>query len=103
MGLVKCAIKMANIEWSDIDAIAYTKGPGMGGPLQSGAVCARTLSLIHKKPLVAVNHCIGHIEMGRAVTKSLNPVVLYVSGGKFSLDKYIYNIFSPSISKVGEI
>ena len=41
----------------------------MGGPLTSCAMCARMLSLIWKKPLVGVNHCIGHIEMGRIVTK----------------------------------
>ena len=33
------------------------------------------------KPLVAVNHCVGHIEMGRLITGAQNPVVLYVSGG----------------------
>lgn len=31
--------------------------------------------------MVAVNHCVGHIEMGRLVTGAKNPVVLYVSGG----------------------
>ena len=34
-----------------------------------------------KKPIVAVNHCVAHIEMGRAVTGAHDPVVLYVSGG----------------------
>ena len=58
----------------------YT-GPGMGGPLTSCAVAARTLSLLWKKPIVGVNHCVGHIEMGRVVTGARNPVILYVSGG----------------------
>jgi N6-L-threonylcarbamoyladenine synthase len=40
----------------------------MGGPLRSCAICARTLSLLWKVPLIAVNHCIGHIEMGRVAT-----------------------------------
>jgi len=40
----------------------------MGAPLQAGAVVARTLSLLWKCPIVPVNHCIGHIEMGRVVT-----------------------------------
>ena len=34
-----------------------------------------------KKPIVAVNHCVGHIEMGRLITGADNPVILYVSGG----------------------
>jgi tRNA A37 threonylcarbamoyltransferase TsaD len=35
------------------------KGPGMGAPLQSVALVARTLALMFKKPLVGVNHCVG--------------------------------------------
>jgi tRNA A37 threonylcarbamoyltransferase TsaD len=34
-------------------------GPGMGAPLQSVALVARTLSLLYEKPLVGVNHCVG--------------------------------------------
>ena len=49
--------------------------------LQVGAIVARTLSQLWKKPLIPVNHCIGHIEMGRLITGADNPVVLYVSGG----------------------
>ena len=53
----------------------------MGGPLVSCAVVARMLSQIWKVPILAVNHCVGHIEMGRTVTGAQDPVVLYVSGG----------------------
>jgi N6-L-threonylcarbamoyladenine synthase len=53
----------------------------MGGPLVSCAVVARILSLLWKVPIVAVNHCVGHIEMGRCVTGAKDPTVLYVSGG----------------------
>lgn len=42
---------------------------------------ARTLSQLYKIPIIGVNHCIGHIEMGRVVTKAKNPTILYVSGG----------------------
>jgi N6-L-threonylcarbamoyladenine synthase len=42
---------------------------------------SRTLALLHNKPLIGVNHCIGHIEMGRLATKAINPTILYVSGG----------------------
>lgn len=41
----------------------------MGGPLRSCAVCARTLSLLWGVPLIGVNHCVAHIEMGRVATK----------------------------------
>lgn len=66
---------------SEISAICFTKGPGMGGPLRSCAIAARTLAKIWNVPLVGVNHCVGHIEMGRVATGASDPVVLYVSGG----------------------
>ena len=70
----------------------------MGAPLASVAVVARTVAQLWDKPIVAVrrplalvstvlswclkvNHCIGHIEMGRLITGAANPTVLYVSGG----------------------
>lgn len=53
----------------------------MGAPLVTVAIVARTVALLWGKPLVGVNHCIGHIEMGRLITGSQNPTVLYVSGG----------------------
>lgn len=53
----------------------------MGGPLVTCAVVARMLSLLWRVPIVGVNHCVGHIEMGRVVTGAADPVVLYVSGG----------------------
>ncbi len=53
----------------------------MGGPLVSCAVVARMLSQMWGVPIVGVNHCVGHIEMGRTVTGAEDPVVLYVSGG----------------------
>jgi len=85
---------------SDLDCICYTKGPGMGAPLQSVALVARTLSLLHDKPLVAVNHCVGHIEMGREITGAKNPVVLYVSGGNTQVIAYsrqCYRIFGETL------
>jgi N6-L-threonylcarbamoyladenine synthase len=53
----------------------------MAPPLLSVAVVVRTLSQLWKKPMIGVNHCVGHIEMGKQVTGAENPVVLYVSGG----------------------
>lgn len=85
---------------SDIDAIAYTKGPGMGAPLVSVAVVARTLSQLWKLPIIGVNHCIGHIEMGRLITGAENPTVLYVSGGNTQIIAYSeqrYRIFGETI------
>lgn len=57
--LVRQALQEAHVSPEDISCICYTKGPGMGAPLQSVAVAARTLSLLWQKDLVAVNHCVG--------------------------------------------
>lgn len=60
----------------------------MGAPLVSVAIVARTVAQLWKKPLIGVNHCIGHIEMGRQVTGASNPTVLYVSGGNTQVSNY---------------
>lgn len=83
-----------------IDAVAYTRGPGMGAPLASVAVFARTVAQLWGKPLVAVNHCVGHIEMGRLVTGAQDPAILYVSGGNTQVISYSlgkYRIFGETI------
>ncbi|KAL4818253.1 tRNA N6-adenosine threonylcarbamoyltransferase [Aspergillus spinulosporus] len=98
--LVKKALKEARISVDDVDCICYTKGPGMGAPLQSVAVAARMLSLLWGKELVGVNHCVGHIEMGRLITGASNPVVLYVSGGNTQVIAYSsqrYRIFGETL------
>ncbi|PWN50431.1 putative KAE1-putative O-sialo-glyco protein-endopeptidase A1, partial [Violaceomyces palustris] len=95
------AIKRSGVKSLDeVDCICYTKGPGMGAPLQSVALVARTLSLMYEKPLVGVNHCVGHIEMGRTITGASNPVVLYVSGGNTQVIAYSaqrYRIFGETL------
>lgn len=72
----------------------------MGGPLVTCAVVARMLSQLWNVPLVGVNHCVGHIEMGRLVTGARNPVVLYVSGGNTQVIAYAdkkYRIFGETV------
>ncbi len=61
INLVRQALKEAGVTIDDIDCICYTKGPGMGAPLQSVALAARTLSLLWGKELVGVNHCVGRM------------------------------------------
>lgn len=93
-------IALAEAKYPQLNAIAYTKGPGMGGPLQTCAIVARTLSKIYKIPLIGVNHCIAHIEMGRLCTGSVHPVTLYVSGGNtqvLSFANQYYTIFGETI------
>ncbi|KAK9464921.1 glycoprotease family-domain-containing protein [Lipomyces arxii] len=98
--LVKEAILQSELTVDDIDCVCFTQGPGMGAPLQSVAIAARTICLMWDKPLVGVNHCVGHIEMGREITGADNPVVLYVSGGNTQVIAYShqrYRIFGETL------
>ncbi|KAH7513562.1 hypothetical protein FEM48_Zijuj12G0213300 [Ziziphus jujuba var. spinosa] len=82
------------------DCLCYTNGPGLGAPLQVAAIVVRVLSHLWKKPIVAVNHCVAHVEMGRVVTRADDPVVLYVSGGNTQLIAYSegrYRIFGETM------
>jgi len=98
--ILRKALDEANLSLKDIDLFTYTKGPGMAQPLSVGALVIRTLAQIYNKPIVGVNHCIGHIEMGRLVTKAKNPTILYVSGGNTQVIAYAdnrYRIFGETI------
>ncbi|CAM5153505.1 unnamed protein product [Eretmochelys imbricata] len=100
LALLQEALQEAGLESADVDCVAYTKGPGMGAPLVTVAVVARTLAQLWNKPLLGVNHCVGHIEMGRLITGAQNPTVLYVSGGNTQVIAYSerrYRIFGETI------
>lgn len=98
--IVGRAFADAQVSPQDLDCICFTQGPGMGAPLQSVVIGARTLASLWNKPLVGVNHCVGHIEMGREITGADNPVVLYVSGGNTQVIAYSaqrYRIFGETL------
>ena len=100
LDVLRRALDEAGIEPEDLDCVCFTKGPGMGAPLVAVAIVARTVAQLWGKPLVAVNHCIGHIEMGRLITGAQNPTVLYVSGGNTQVIAYSqqkYRIFGETI------
>ncbi len=79
--VLKDALKTAKINPKDLDIISFSQGPGLPPCLRITATFARALSLKLKKPLVGVNHCISHIDIAKLMTKSSDPIVLYVSGG----------------------
>ncbi len=59
--VVDTALKEAGIAADEVDAIAFTRGPGLLGSLLVGVSFAKGLSLAHNIPLVEVNHLQGHI------------------------------------------
>ena len=84
MPVVKKALEDAGKTWDDIDAIAVTHTPGLLGSLLIGTLTARTLAIIHKKPLYAVHHLKSHIYANWLETEKTPefPLLsLVVSGG----------------------
>ena len=80
------ALKKANMKVSDVDAIAVTYAPGLLGSLLVGVEFAKVLSFVYNKPLIAVNHLIGHIYANNLVKKLEFPLLaLVVSGGHTEL------------------
>lgn len=60
--VVHAAMEAASCDYSKLDAIAVTQGPGLAGALLVGVSYAKALAFATEKPLVAVNHLEGHIH-----------------------------------------
>lgn len=94
------ALKAAEIKLKDIDLVAAAFGPGLGACLRVGAVAARSLASILKIPLVGVNHCIAHIEIGKLASGFKDPITLYVSGANtqiLALASGRYRVFGETL------
>jgi N6-L-threonylcarbamoyladenine synthase/protein kinase Bud32 len=97
---IKTALDQAKITMSEIDIISFSQGPGLGPCLRTGATGARALATYMNKPLVGVNHCVAHIEIGRMATGAVDPLTLYVSGGNTIVSGYEsgrYRIFGETL------
>ncbi|MCI4372810.1 MAG: bifunctional N(6)-L-threonylcarbamoyladenine synthase/serine/threonine protein kinase [Thermoplasmata archaeon] len=86
--LVRRAMDAAHLQPSDVEAIAFSQGPGLGPCLRAGATVARMLSLAWGRPLVPVNHCVAHIEIARVLSGMEDPLLLYASGGNTQVIAY---------------
>ena len=96
--LIKEAFEIVSKE--DIELIAFSQGPGLGPSLRVCATTARALSLSLKKPIIGVNHCIGHVEIGKLTTGAKDPLTLYVSGGNTQVLGYAcgrYRVFGETL------
>lgn len=79
-------LEKAGMSIEDMDAIAVTYGPGLIGSLLVGVEAAKTLSWIHKKPLIPVHHISGHIYANNLVEEMRFPLIaLIISGGHTEL------------------
>jgi len=94
------AFMKSRIKPHDLSIIAFSQGPGLGPCLRTGATIARALSSYLNIPLVGVNHCIAHIEIGKLETNAKDPVTLYVSGGNTivaAFDSGRYRVFGETL------
>ncbi|MCL6578202.1 MAG: N(6)-L-threonylcarbamoyladenine synthase Kae1 [Candidatus Bathyarchaeota archaeon] len=94
------AFMKSRIKPRDLSIIAFSQGPGLGPCLRTGATIARALSSYLNIPLVGVNHCIAHIEIGKLETNTKDPVTLYVSGGNTivaAFDSGRYRVFGETL------
>lgn len=88
--LINEALSQASLSMGDIDLIAFSRGPGLGPCLRVVGTAARSLALKFNKPVIGVNHPLGHVEIGRRLGKMQDPIVLYVSGGNTQVLAHTY-------------
>jgi N6-L-threonylcarbamoyladenine synthase len=85
--IIKKSIDNSKIQIKDIDAIAVTQGPGLIGSLLIGVETAKTLAYLWNKPIIPVNHLLGHIYANWLTPNNIvfPALVLLVSGGHTDL------------------
>lgn len=91
---------MEGVGWGSISGIAFSQGPGLGPCLRTVATAARSLALALDVPLVGVNHCVAHVEIGRFATGCRDPIVLYASGANTQVLGFLnhrYRIFGETL------
>ncbi len=86
--LVRRALEEGHVRPSEVEAVAFAQGPGLGPCLRAGATVARMLSLAWDRPLVPVNHCVAHVEIARVLSGLEDPMLLYASGGNTQVIAY---------------
>lgn len=98
--VIKDSLKQAKLKESDIDLISFSQGPGLPPCLVVGMEKAKELAKKLDILLVGVNHCIAHLEIGKLLTKTKDPVLLYVSGANTQIIAYDggkYRIFGETL------
>ena len=98
--VLRRALQAAGLTAADLDGIAFSQGPGLGPCLRVAATMARALAIRHDKPLLGVNHCVAHLEIGRALTDAADPLLLYASGANTQVIAHVrgrYRVFGETL------
>ncbi len=84
--VLKETMEKAGLGYEMLDAIAFTRGPGLIGSLHAGCEAAKALALLFHKPLIPVHHLDGHIYANEFVDSLAFPLLaIVVSGGNTEL------------------
>ncbi len=98
--VVSKSFQKAGVKPREVAIVAFSQGPGLGPCLRTGATAARALASYLSVPLVGVNHCVAHIEIGKLATSAQDPATLYVSGGNTivsAFDAGRYRVFGETL------
>ena len=98
--LLEETLEKSKLKIEDIDLIAISQGPGLPLSLHVGMNFAKELALENKKPLIGVNHLIGHLEIGKLLTKVKDPVFILATGANTQIIAFEdrYRIFGECLS-----
>jgi len=94
--VLRDALDAAKMGLNDVDLIAFSAGPGLPPCLLAGLEFARKLG----RPIVPVNHCVAHIEIGKIDCDFKDPLVVYVSGGNtqvIAFESGKYRVFGETL------
>jgi N6-L-threonylcarbamoyladenine synthase len=98
-GLWSDALGEINLDEKDIKAIAFSQAPGLPPCLYEGMKFAKKKAKELNVPLIPVNHCVAHLEIGR-LTGAKDPVLLYASGANTQIIAYAagkYRVFGETL------
>lgn len=93
------ALQKARISEKDINAIAISNAPGLAPCLYAGMEFAQKKAKELNLPLIGVNHCIAHLEIGQSIGAK-NPVLLYASGANTQIIAFAggkYRVFGETL------
>jgi len=93
------ALKISGIKESEIQGVAFSQGPGLTSCLLVGLEFAKNLARKLNVPLIPVNHCVAHLEIG-SLFRAKDAVMLYASGANTQIIAYAsgrYRIFGETL------
>ncbi|MEA3200551.1 MAG: bifunctional N6-L-threonylcarbamoyladenine synthase / protein kinase Bud32 [Thermoplasmata archaeon] len=94
------ALAAAGVRPAELDLVAFSQGPGLGPCLRTAATIARAFALAAGKPILGVNHCVAHLEIGSGTIDAKDPVLLYASGGNTQVIAFSggrYRVFGETV------